>query len=458
MRQFLLITLSSIFLFNQTVFARQLQCENLFEKKSKITDMRNILTQPLSYLLKNDRLSQIPNRIFVERNQTDEGQSSVIRLTSHRPVRDTFEDSLEIANYLLSNPDVIVDTKGIFKDGDVVLSFPIINGYNIDVTYKSSARIGGHNIQRYLIKEFSVRSPIDVAELKKTGSDLYDPLQDYDHLKLGLNEISLDKIPRLKGLTISLDIPLELPGSYILESSAFNKLASYFNLFKDKSELKKLLETRSIRYIRTILIIKHQMESFLDSWKNWGERLGRMSWGPATAIALSVGASMATTDLAENIKSKAVEYNLINDTTIVERVFNGIEFPNQNSEILHQFSELKSQAKKQFKDKKNISAVPKLRQLDLDDNNAFSRLNKLWIVEKYDSELKSNRTYAALVIDSSRLNGYQTPEAFIMEIDPVRYQPLIQFVRSQGLVITQKNLDQAQKVEKNKGHKHEVQP
>jgi len=425
-----LITSFTLF-FNQTLWASAPQCELLFNKSRFSVSASDF--KIISNYLKRDKINLVPNRIAIE--SADSADSvSVVHIKNEREVKDSKEDALELATYLLANPDTIIDGKDIFKKGEVILSFPVKGGYNIDVTYVNSNRSGKDNVANFLIDRIQVKSPTDITLIEFKKPDIYE----IDRLEFSskIAEFKLEK-GNLKGLVINLDLPKSLPATITHENSMFNRIVKYFNLFPDKNELQKLLETKSPRYILTILKLKEQMAEFKETVLNPASRIGKLFLAALTGGVIAISVS-ATDKLGEKIKSAGAQVGIWEETTLPETIMNGIELPSNNAEVAKQFTELKKTAKQIFKDKKITATVPDVSELQLDYSNYFSRINKFWIVEKYDSSIKGNKTFAVLYVKHSKPNGHQTPDAFIIEIDPIKYAPLIQFVRAQGLVLTQK--------------------
>lgn len=430
-----LLSLTTVFFlfFQQTVWAiSSAQCEGIFEKSRFSLSKTDF--QLISKLLKRDQIKLVPNRLFIDKADTEDTPTTIY-ISNNREVLDTKEDALELATYLLSNPDTLIDGKDIFKKGEVTLSFSIKNGYNVDVIYLNSNRIGKDNVANFLIDKIQIKSPTDITLAEFKRADIYEigRLELSDKIK----EFKLEK-GDLKGLNIHLDLPKSLPATLTHENSVFNRIVKYFNLYPDKKELQKLLETKSPRYIIATLKLKEQIAEFKETILNPASRIGKLFLAALTGgvIAISVN---ATDKLGESIKSTGAQIGLWEESSLPENIMNGIEFPSQeNRKITQQFAEIKKSAKQLYKDKKAITLVPDLTELELDYSNYFSRVNKFWIVEKYDQNLKSNKTYVVLYTRHSKTNGHQTPEAFIMEIDSIKYAELIQFVRKQGLVLQQK--------------------
>lgn len=422
---------SFVLLFNQTLWASAPQCEELFNRSRFSISSADF--KIVSKLLKRDKINLVPHRLSIESTESVDNVS-IVHIKNEREVKDTKEDALELATYLLANPDTIIDGKDIFKKGEVILSFPIKDGYNIDVTYVNSNRSGKDNVANFLIDRIQIKSPTDITLVEFKKSDVYE----VDRLEFSAKvaEFKLEK-GNLKGLIINLDLPKSLPATITHENSMFNRIVKYFNLFPDKNDLQKLLETKSPRYILTTLKLKEQMAEFKDTVLNPASRIGKLFLAAITGGVIAISVS-ATDKLGEKIKSTGARAGLWEEMTLPEKIMNGIELPSNNIEVAKQFTELKKNAKQIFKDKKNVTAVPDISELQIDYSNYFSRVNKFWIIEKYDSSIKGNKTFVVLYAKHSKPNGYQTPEAFIMEIDPVKYAPLIQFVRAQGLVLSQK--------------------
>ncbi len=326
-----------------------------------------------------------------------------------------FDAAIELTRYLLSNPSHRIEEKLLGKD-KIVLSVPLENGFYADVTYISSGRSGG----RFVIDKIEIKSPNEILVDKiEKESFLHPTLPQFVK-----NKFKLKSTNEFNGLSISLNIPLEIPDA-VLEN--FDKITKYFGLY-DKDNLRSMIMKMSpkkvLRHFRIKYILTEIYETFAKQ---------RIKDIVKFTPLIFIGGFFIS-------KETIQEYKFWEQTqkSFVEARLEKVENTTASQVVRQQVAKLRTVINEQIQSKTAQLAHPHILGIDFNTLNKYSMQHQFWVYEKIDPITNVMKTYFIILHNSLSDLGIGKLQYYIQEVNPLEYVELIQLIKaSETAVLTQ---------------------
>ncbi|MES2803364.1 MAG: hypothetical protein V4654_12790 [Bdellovibrionota bacterium] len=330
------------------------------------------------------------------------------------------EASIEMMRLLLQNSSYVLEEKNVLTKGELSIGIPAKDGYFFEVTYKSMST----EKSQFIVDKITLRTPTGAGSKKVAEGFL-----NADEVKIKKAEHELGDILGA-GINAKIKIPLIIDGPLLAK---IDKLAKFFEYFK-KDELRNLLRTNSMTKIRLVFEYRRARDVFF-----------KVLFKEPIKAAIGMGFIILATGMTTNsfqmmgsqpepIATHIVAMAPRETSSYLHERINNIVIPPAATAIRAEVAQLNAQVKTHFQSTEVYNG-PRMSEIRLDQNNAFSQQHQTWIFEKLDPVNQSTHTYIVFAEEKASVSGPGI-QYMVMEINASKYPELIKFIKNQGKIPT----------------------
>lgn len=329
--------------------------------------------------------------------------------------KNTDEASIEVMRMLLQNSSYILEEKNVLTKGELVIGLPAKDGYYFEVTYKS---MSGERSQ-FIVDKISLKTPTG-SESKKIAEGFLRA----GEVKLKKTEFEIGNILGA-GVEAKLKIPLIIDGPLL---NKIDKLARFFEFFK-KDEMRKLLQSNSMLKIRTVFEYRRAKDVF---FKVLLKEPMKAAIGMGFIILASGVSNLPVNMLGSGPEPVGQQVTVMaprETATYLQSRINQMAIPSTATALKAEVVALNAQIKSHYTSQE-VYTGPKLAEVLMSQNPAFSTDHQTFVMEKVDPMNKSIHTYLVFAQEKVSVDGPGL-QYMIMEIDAAKYPELIKVLKTQ---------------------------